>query len=48
MANYCSSDWHGVEWAWPAVKDFLKSDDTLYYLGDATGRCNNIDGGWHK
>ena len=33
----CSSDWHGCEVA-RKVFDFLKPDDTLYFLGDAADR----------
>ena len=47
MANYCSSDWHSAPWAWPIVKEFLKPDDKLYYLGDITGRGAEPTGGWN-
>lgn len=48
MATYCSSDWHAAHWAWTAVKEFLKPDDKLIYLGDACDRGEglNRDGGW--
>lgn len=38
MSVYASSDWHGC--AEPAIKllNYLKPDDTLYFLGDAIDR----------
>lgn len=41
MSVYCSSDWHGC--ANPAMKvfDYLKPDDTLYFIGDAIDRGND-------
>lgn len=41
MAVYASTDWHGC--LDPAAKllDFLKPDDTLYYIGDAIDRGNH-------
>ena len=38
---FCSSDWHGC--ADPAMKvfDYLKPDDTLYFIGDAIDRGND-------
>ena len=38
MAVYACSDIHGHWELWAAIKQFLKEDDTLYYLGDATDR----------
>lgn len=48
MANYVSADWHGAQWAWEAVKSFLKEEDRLYFLGDAIDRGPGLDndGGW--
>ena len=34
---YCSADWHGNELGFK-VLDFLKPEDTLYFLGDAIDR----------
>lgn len=45
MAVYVSSDWHGADWAWEKVKEFLKPEDRLYFLGDAIDRQGE-DGGW--
>jgi len=39
---FCSSDWHGTGYLADKVFDFLKPDDTLYFLGDAIDR--NPDG----
>lgn len=36
--TFCSADWHAQPHAWEIVSKFLSSDDTLYYLGDVTGR----------
>ena len=38
MATYVCSDLHGNWELWAEIKKFLKPDDTLYYLGDATDR----------
>ena len=38
MATYACSDLHGNWELWAEIKKFLKPDDTLYYLGDATDR----------
>lgn len=36
--NWCSADWHGCGDPAFKVLDYLQSDDTLYYLGDAQDR----------
>ena len=38
MAVYCSADWHGNYWVWEQVKEILKPDDKLFFLGDANDR----------
>lgn len=38
MSVYACSDLHGNWELWTGIKKFLKPDDTLYYLGDATDR----------
>ena len=38
MAVYACSDLHGNWELWAEIKEFLKPDDILYYLGDATDR----------
>ena len=38
MATYACSDLHGNWELWAAIKNFLKPDDTLYFLGDAADR----------
>lgn len=38
MAVYACSDLHGNWELWVAIKNFLKEDDKLFYLGDATDR----------
>jgi calcineurin-like phosphoesterase family protein len=38
MATYACSDLHGNGVLWTKIKNFLKPDDKLYYLGDATDR----------
>ena len=43
MAIYACSDLHGNWELWAEIKKFLKPDDTLYYLGDATDRGSD---GW--
>lgn len=44
MSKYVSADWHAAPMAWPIIKEYLKEDDTLYYLGDITGR--GLGPGW--
>jgi serine/threonine protein phosphatase 1 len=41
MSIYIATDLHGNYNHWQKIKDFLKEDDKLYYLGDA------VDRGWH-
>lgn len=43
MSVYACSDLHGNWELWAEIKKFLKPDDTLYYLGDATDRGSD---GW--
>ena len=43
MAVYACSDLHGNWELWTEIKNFLKPDDTLYFLGDAADRG---DSGW--
>ena len=38
MAVYAVSDLHGQYSLWKAIKEYLKEDDILYYLGDAIDR----------
>lgn len=38
MAVYATSDWHGCGDVAMKVFDFLKEDDTLYFIGDAIDR----------
>lgn len=38
MSVYACADLHGCYWAWEEIKNFLKPDDTLYFLGDAIDR----------
>ena len=38
MTIWCSSDWHGCAKNLDKIFDFLGSDDTLYFLGDAIDR----------
>lgn len=38
MAVYACSDLHGNWDLWVTIKNFLKPEDKLYYLGDATDR----------
>lgn len=38
MSVYACSDLHGNWELWAEIKKFLKPDDILYYLGDATDR----------
>lgn len=43
VSTYCCADLHGCRWAWEAIKNVLKPNDTLYFLGDAIDRG---DDGW--
>lgn len=43
MSVYACSDLHGCLWAWNAIKNFLRPEDKLYFLGDAADRN---DDGW--
>lgn len=38
MSVYACTDLHGCGWAWDKIKEFLKPEDTLYFLGDAIDR----------
>ena len=38
MSIYCSADWHGCYWVWEKVKEILKPNDRLIFLGDAADR----------
>ena len=38
MSVYCCSDLHGSKELWSQIKNFLKPDDKLYFLGDALDR----------
>ena len=38
MSVYCAADWHGNYWVWEKVKEILKPDDILCFLGDAADR----------
>jgi serine/threonine protein phosphatase 1 len=38
MATYVATDLHGMYDLWDKIKNYLKEDDTLYYLGDAIDR----------
>lgn len=38
MSIYCSTDWHGCYWVWEKVKEILKPNDRLIFLGDAADR----------
>lgn len=38
MSVYACSDLHGNGKLWDKIKEFLKEDDTLYFLGDAADR----------
>jgi len=39
MSVYASADWHGVGDLANQILNYLKSDDTLYFLGDAIDRA---------
>lgn len=43
MSVYAASDWHGCYWVWEKVKEILKPEDKLYFLGDAADRGHD---GW--
>ena len=43
MSTYVSSDWHGNLWVWEYIKEILKPNDILYFLGDAADRGHD---GW--
>lgn len=38
MSNYVCSDLHGCGDLWKQIKEFLKPEDKLYFLGDAADR----------
>ena len=38
MATYVATDLHGMYGLWRQIKEYMKPDDTLYYLGDAIDR----------
>ena len=38
MSIYASADWHGCYWVWDKIKNILKSNDILYFLGDSHDR----------
>lgn len=38
MANLIASDLHGMGQLWDNIKNYLKPEDTLYFLGDAADR----------
>ena len=38
MANYAITDLHGMWNLWEQVKNYCKSDDVIYFLGDAADR----------
>ena len=38
MATYAATDLHGMYSLWKQIKEYMKPDDTLYYLGDAIDR----------
>ena len=38
MSVYAAADWHGCYWIWVKVKQILKPNDKLYFLGDAADR----------
>ena len=38
MATYATTDLHGMYNLWTEIKNYLKENDTLYYLGDAIDR----------
>ena len=38
MSVYCAADFHGCYWAWKKIKEILKPDDKLFFLGDAADR----------
>lgn len=38
MATYACADLHGCYWAWQKIKEYIKPNDMLYFLGDAVDR----------
>ena len=38
MATYVATDFHGMYGLWKQIKEYMKPEDTLYYLGDAIDR----------
>ena len=38
MSTYVATDFHGMYSLWKQIKEYMKPDDTLYYLGDAIDR----------
>lgn len=38
IARFCFSDLHGIYDLWNQIKEYLKSDDIAYFLGDAIDR----------
>lgn len=38
MATYAATDLHGMYNLWEQIKEYMKPEDTLYYLGDAIDR----------
>lgn len=38
MATYAATDLHGMYGLWKQIKEYMKPDDTLFYLGDAIDR----------
>lgn len=38
MSTYAATDLHGMYGLWRQIKEYMKPDDTLYYLGDAIDR----------
>jgi calcineurin-like phosphoesterase family protein len=41
MATYCCSDLHGQLFLYKAIKEFIKPEDTVFFLGDAGDRGRN-------
>ena len=44
MANYVCSDLHGYLELYKKIKNFIKPEDTVFFLGDAGDRLNGVDG----
>lgn len=38
MSTYVATDFHGMYSLWKQIKEYMKPEDTLYYLGDAIDR----------